>query len=340
MLFLQQVILFQDHRFQWNCNKVCIWRKLLSLSDLNVTPTQETTVHNRFDICCCTDYYLILHEVHLEYLPHFFPGFLWFLVRFREPKYLVRKSLGSNRPFDIVKHWLVWITFPLAYWSISGKASYFVMAQEQHQHSDLRSCKWKTLRAEAQLTVWTEDLSKACWILSAKLSSRVKRIEKKVKYMSEGPDWTDNTKNIDKCSPQCPRAQPNMTQLNCLFCTAPKIQNLKNCTLWSHKKKKCTNQKAENLNNLVNWSRECLTFFSEKWLQLITHRTVVKTFHSRMSASRCCWLRKSQGIIKIRKIHPLRTMKYKTGSPDHNLAGATLMACLNKSNMFTLKHSI
>ena len=38
-----------------------------------------------------------------------------------------------------------------------------------HQHSDRRSCKGKTLRAEAQLTVWTEDLSKACWILSAKL---------------------------------------------------------------------------------------------------------------------------------------------------------------------------
>ena len=46
LLILQQVMLFQDHRFQWHCNEVCIWRKLLSLSDLNVTPTHETAVWN------------------------------------------------------------------------------------------------------------------------------------------------------------------------------------------------------------------------------------------------------------------------------------------------------
>ena len=131
------------------------------------------------------------------------------------------------------------------------------------------------------------------------------------------PDWTDNTKSSDKCSALSQsRAQHDSIKL--LIWYRPKIQNLKNCTLWSHKKKKCTNQKADNLNNLVSWSRECLTFLGEKWLQSITHRTDVKTLHSRMSASRCCWLRKSQGIVKIGKIHPLRTMKFCTRLLDNN----------------------
>lgn len=123
--------------------------------------------------------------------------------------------------------------------------------------------------------------------------------------MSAGPGliWQTIQKKVINAHHSVPEPSPT-DWIKLLILYRPKIQNLKNCTLWSHKKKKCTNQKAENLNNLVNWSRECF-----RWKITSVDNPSDKTFHSRMSASRCCWLRKSQGIIKIRKIHPLRTMK-------------------------------